>query len=61
MGKMKNFFRKKQMPKQVQEQVQKEIQKQTEKKNGKARRFCLLAEDIFESSRMQGVDRKSVG
>lgn len=55
MGKMKNFFRKKQMPKQVQEQVQKEIQKHTEKKNGKARRFCLLAEDIFESSRMQGV------
>ena len=53
MGKVKNFFRKKQMPKQVQEQVQKEIQKA--KKSERARRYCLMVEDMFESSRTQGV------
>lgn len=53
MGKVKNFFRKKQMPKQVQEQVQKEIQKA--KRNERARRYCLMVEDVVESSRMQGI------
>ena len=55
MGKIKSFFKKKQMPEKVQAQVKKEIEKQTEKKNGRARRSCLLVEDFFESSRLQGV------
>jgi len=66
MGKMKSFFRKKQMPEQVQKQVQEQTQKQMQKKqqemlreavrrDPKERRYCLLVEDMFESSRMQGV------
>lgn len=65
MGKIKSFFRKKQMPEQVQKQVQEQVQKQTQKKaeefrkavkrDVNERRYCLLVEDMFESSRMQGV------
>ena len=57
MGKMKSFFGRKKMSKNVQEQVQNQVTAKREeaKKNGKTRRYCLLVEDFFESTRMQGV------
>lgn len=55
MAKKNFFFGRKQMPEQVQEQVKKEVEKQAEKKSGKGRRYSLLVEEVFESTRMQGV------
>ncbi len=54
MGKIKSFFRKKQMSEKVQKQVA-EAKREAAEKKSKKRRFCLLAEDVFESSRLQGV------
>lgn len=54
MGKMKNFFRRKQMSEKVQKQVA-EAKRDAAEKKSKKRRFCLLVEDAFESSRLQGV------
>lgn len=54
MGKVKNFFRRKQMSEKVQKQVAEAKREAAEKKSRK-RRFCLLAEDVFVSTRLQGV------
>ena len=54
MGKIKSFFRKKQVSEKVQKQMMEAKREAAEKKSRK-RRFCLLAEDVFESSRLQGV------
>ncbi len=54
MGKIKSFFRKKQMSEKVQKQVA-EAKRDAAEKKSKKRRFCLLAEDVFETSRLQGV------
>ncbi len=54
MGKIKNFFRRKQMSEKVQKQVAEAKRAAAEKKSRK-RRFCLLVEDVFDSSRLQGV------
>lgn len=54
MGKMRNFFRRKQMSEKVQQQVAEAKREAAEKKDRK-RRFCLLVEDVFVTSRLQGV------
>lgn len=51
MATPKNFFRRKN----VNEAMKKVPQKNAGKKKGGERRYSLLAEDIFESSRLQGV------
>lgn len=55
MAKNNFFFGKKQMSEKVQEQVQEQVQKKTEKKAPKGRRCSLMAEQVFESARVQGV------